>query len=182
MVVRYAVSRLSATVRAPVVPSAALGRQQRRHQQQSPAPKATQHTCLRLSRFRALPRAICVSGRSLNSLYRLLRLSLAAHAHYPQCCYRHRQPQPFGASWVAHLGLFPMPPAAFGVLEPTFNPRTQSVPRHIGLRSRQIGQDQPRLAVATIPSVPATCRAVADFWSQNRLLRPAQRWPIRVTT
>jgi hypothetical protein len=45
-----------------------------------------------------------------------------------------------------------MPAPTFAVFEATLDPGPEPIPRHLGARGGQIGQDQPGLAIASVPA------------------------------
>lgn len=123
---------------------------QRRNQQQPSATKTTDRP--RRARPAGSTAGDMGRGEVIQPWHRQACLRLTPDAHHPQGRHRHRQPEPFGAARVAHLGLFPMPAAPFGILEARFDPGSQPIPGHIRLLSWQVGQHQPGVGIAAIPA------------------------------
>ena len=74
---------------------------QRRHDQQPSAPKATEHAA-RHPTGSGTRRAIA-HRQVVEHRHWLGHLGLAPDTHHPQRGHRHGQPQPFGPPWVTHL-------------------------------------------------------------------------------
>ena len=91
-------------------------------------------------------------GQACQVQPRLGGVGLAAHTDGPQGGDRQSSPEALGPGRVEHLGLLPMPPTPFAVFEPTLDPGSQSIPRHIGLHAGQVGHHKPGFAVARGPT------------------------------
>jgi hypothetical protein len=79
-------------------------------------------------------------------------IGLSPATFHPQRCHCHRQPQPTGPRRVGHLGLVPRPSAALTILEPRFNPGSQTVPGHLCLLWQEISQHQPAVMMPWLPT------------------------------
>jgi hypothetical protein len=70
---------------------------------------------------------------------------------------------PCAISWVGHLGLLPVPPAAFGSCGATFDSRPSPIPGDISDRGWQIGHHQAGVAIANLPARQPGARQLTRF-------------------
>jgi hypothetical protein len=92
----------------------------------------------------------------------------------PQRCHRHRQPQPLGSRGIGHLRLMPLPAAPFDILEAGFNPRSSRIPNDLRLFREEVGQDQPTVLMAWLPTGhQRASEPAARFLKTDHLSAPA---------
>jgi hypothetical protein len=97
----------------------------------------------------------------------LREVGLAADTDGPSGRHRQGEPEPLRPCGRQHLGLFPMPATALAVFEAALDPSAQRIPRDIDSGRRQVGEDQPGIA---IPRIPA--RAVVYLQPADNYLVP----------
>src|SRR6266705_2768448 len=81
----------------------------------------------------------------------------------------------------------PLPPATFGIFEPTFDPGAHAVPHDSGCLGSQIGDDEPRLCIGLVPTgqqrtlqpARSSCKTVGDSTPPRPHLRHQAREPAK---